>query len=181
MIANEQQLLGRLREGNKEAFKLIFETYYSPLTEFASQYISDTSSEELVQDFMFYLWENREYITIESSLKSYLFVSVRNRCLNAIRKEQYNQRLHSLLYEKLKDQFENPDNYFLNELTESIEKAINELPDTYRETFMLSRFGDSTNTKIAEKLGISVKTVEYRITQALKVLRVKLKDYLPLL
>lgn len=180
-MTDDQQLLGQLRTGNKEVFKFIFETYYSPLTEFASQYISDADAEELVQDFMLFIWENREYIAIESSLKSYLFVSIKNRCLNAIRKHQYNQRIHSLLYEKLKDQFEDPDNYFLNDLAENIQKAIQKLPETYRETFILSRFGELTNSKIAGQLGVSVKTVEYRISQSLKILRIKLKDYLPLL
>ena len=71
--------------------------------------------------------------------------------------------------------------YFVNELTENIQKAIENLPETYRETFAMSRFGEKTNVQIAEKLGISVKTVEYRISQALKILRLKLKDYLPLL
>lgn len=180
-MMNDQRLLGQLREGDKEVFRFIFETYYSPLVEFASQYIADADAEELVQDFMFFIWESREYIVIESSLKSYLFVSVRNRCLNAIRKHQYNQKIHALLYEKLKEQFESPDNYLLNELSENIQKAIQELPETYRETFILSRFGALTNNKIAAQLGVSVKTVEYRITRSLKVLRIKLKDYLPLL
>lgn len=89
--------------------------------------------------------------------------------------------IHNHIYEKIKDQFEDPDYYFINELTEHINKAIKELPDTYRDTFALSRFGELTNTQIATKLGVSVKTVEYRISQALKILRVRLRDYLPLL
>lgn len=94
---------------------------------------------------------------------------------------QYHERIHNQIYEKIKDQFEDPDYYFVNELTENIQKAIENLPETYRETFAMSRFGEKTNVQIAEKLGISVKTVEYRISQALKILRFKLKDYLPLL
>ena len=109
------------------------------------------------------------------------FISTKHRCLNAIRKNQYHERIHNQIYEKIKDQFEDPDYYFVNELTENIQKAIENLPETYRETFAMSRFGEKTNVQIAEKLGISVKTVEYRISQALKILRFKLKDYLPLL
>lgn len=97
------------------------------------------------------------------------------------KKQQYHEQIHGLLYEKLKDQFEDPDYYLVNELAVHIEKAIGELPDTYRETFILSRFGEKTNTEVATELGVSVKTVEYRISQALKILRVRLKDYLPLL
>lgn len=130
---------------------------------------------------MLFLWETRENLVIETSLKSYLFISTKHRCLNAIRKNQYHERIHNQIYEKIKDQFEDPDYYFVNELTENIQKAIENLPETYRETFAMSRFGEKTNVQIAEKLGISVKTVEYRISQALKILRFKLKDYLPLL
>ena len=172
---DENNLTILLQQGDKDAYKQLFVKYYSPLCEYASQYISDDDSEELVQELMLFLW------VIETSLKSYLFISTKHRCLNAIRKNQYHERIHTQIYEKIKDQFEDPDYYFVNELTENIQKAIENLPETYRETFAMSRFGEKTNVQIAEKLGISVKTVEYRISQALKILRLKLKDYLPLL
>ena len=178
---DENNLTILLQQGDRNAYKQLFIKYYSPLCEYASQYISDDDSEELVQELMLFLWETRENLVIETSLKSYLFISTKHRCLNAIRKNQYHERIHNQIYEKIKDQFEDPDYYFVNELTENIQKAIENLPETYRETFAMSRFGEKTNVQIAEKLGISVKTVEYRISQALKILRFKLKDYLPLL
>jgi RNA polymerase sigma-70 factor (ECF subfamily) len=177
----DQVLLEWLHEGDRDGFKQLFITYYSPLSEYASQYISDDDAEELVQELMIYLWENRETLVIETSLKSYLFIAVKYRCLNAIKKDQYRQKVHDQLYEKLKDQFEDPDYYMVNELAQLIEQAVNELPETYREVFTRSRFGNLTNRQIAEELNISIKTVEYRITQSLKILRTKLKDYLPLL
>lgn len=181
MGVDDNSLITLLQQGDKDAYRQLFIKYYSPLCEYASQYISDDDSEELVQELMLSLWEARENLVIETSLKSYLFISTKHRCLNAIRKNQYHERIHNQIYEKIKDQFEDPDYYFVNELTDNIHKAIENLPETYRETFTLSRFGEKTNVQIAEKLGISVKTVEYRISQALKILRIKLKDYLPLL
>lgn len=178
---DDNNLITRLQQGDKNAYKQLFIKYYSPLCEYASQYISDDDSEELVQELMLFLWETRENLVIETSLKSYLFISTKHRCLNAIRKNLYHERIHNQIYEKIKDQFEDPDYYFMNELTENIQKAIENLPETYRETFAMSRFEEKTNVQIAENLGISVKTVEYRISQALKILRLKLKDYLPLL
>ena len=177
----DSSLLELLHLGNEDADKQLFVKYYSPLCEFASQYIADEDSEELVQDLMLFIWEKREELFIESSLKSYLFTSTKHRCLNAIKKQIYHERIHTVLYEKIKDQFEDPDYYFVNELADNIQKAINELPENYRETFTLSRFGEQTNAEIAQVLDISIKTVEYRITQSLKILRVKLKDYLPLI
>ncbi|MDR3059682.1 MAG: RNA polymerase sigma-70 factor, partial [Prevotella sp.] len=69
----------------------------------------------------------------------------------------------------------------IDELATRIQNAIRELPDSYRETFELSRFGDMTNAQIAVTLSVSIKTVEYRISQSLKILRLKLKDYIALL
>ena len=178
---DDDQILNLLQNGDKNAYKQLFLKYYSPLCEYASHYISDEDSEELVQDLMLFMWETRRTLIIGTSLKSYLFISTKHRCLNAIKKQLYHERIHNHIYDKLKDQFEDPDYYFINELTEHINKAIKELPDTYRDTFALSRFGGLTNTQIATKLGVSVKTVEYRISQALKILRVRLRDYLPLL
>ena len=177
---DDKQQLIKLQEGCEKTYKEIFLKYYSPLSEYASQYILDSEAEELVQDLMLYVWEEREKLTIETSLKSYLFTAVKHRCLNAIKKKLYHEQVHNLLYEKLKDQFENPDYYMIRELSANIEKAIQELPENYRETFKLSRFGELSNAQIANHLNVSVKTVEYRITQSLKILRVKLKDYLPL-
>ena len=178
---DDSTLIEQIQLGSKDAFKQMFIKFYSPLCEYASQYVSDEDAEELIQELMLFIWENRNSLFVEISLKSYLFMAVKHRCLNAIKKNQYHEKVHSKIYDKLKDQFEDPDYYFINELTENIDKAISELPDTYRETFTLSRFGEQTNTQIADKLGVSVKTVEYRISQALKILRIKLKDYLPLL
>lgn len=178
---DDEILLDQLQEGNETAYKNLFLKYYSPLSEYASQYIQDPEAEELVQDLMLYIWEFRNDLYIQSSLKSYLFTATKNRCLNAIKKNIYHKQTHNVLYDKLKEQFEDPDYYVLNELSENIEKAIWELPENYRETFTLSRFGEMTNTQIATQLGVSVKTVEYRITQSIKILRMKLKDYLPLI
>ncbi len=177
---DDSLLISLLRTGSIEAYKQLFVKYHSPLCEYASQFIGDEDAEELVQEFMLFIWEIRENLVIENSLKSYLFVSVKHRCLNHIKKHQFHQRVHTQIYEKLRDQFEDPDSYIVNELAEKIQKAIAELPETYRETFALSRFGDQTNAKIAAQLEVSVKTVEYRISQSLKILRIKLKDYLPL-
>lgn len=175
---DEKQQLLRLQEGNEKAYKEIFIEYYAPLSEYASQYVLDKEAEEVVQELMLHLWETRENLIVESSLKSYLFTAVKHRCLNAIKKKRYHEQVHLILYEKIKDQFENPDYYMINELSDNIEKAMRELQDTYRETFLLSRFGELSNTQIANHLNVSIKTVEYRITQSLKILRIKLKDYL---
>jgi len=175
---DEQGLLERLSSGSEDTYKEFFRLYYSPLCEYASQYISDEDAEDLVQEFMIVIWEQREILAHVHSLKSYLFASVRNRCLNFIEKENFRQKRRFRWYEEFKDEFENPDYYLANDLMEQMQKAIAELPDSYREVFDRSRFTSKTNNEIALELGISIKTVEYRITQSLKILRKRLCNYL---
>ena len=174
----DKYLIEDLRRGDEKAYKKLFLKYYSPLSEYASQFLSDSNAEEVVQDFMIFLWENRTQILITTSLKSFLFTSVKNRSLNAIRHNEFVQRLHNKIYEELENQFDDPDYYMANDLAEQIKKAIDALPDTYRETFRMSRFGHKSNAEIAEQQGISVKTVEGHITHSLKILRRSLSDYL---
>ncbi len=81
----------------------------------------------------------------------------------------------------ISESFGVPDYYQLEELRENIRRAVEELPELYREAFEMNRFENRTYKEIAEELGISAKTVDYRIQQSLKILRVKLKDYLPLI
>jgi len=175
---DEQILLERISKGSEEAYEEFFYAYYSPLSEFASQYLSDEDAEDLVQEFMIMLWEQRDILPHVNSLKSYLFTAVRNRCLNFIEKEKNRQRKHFRWYDELKEKFENPDFYLANDLMNHIQSAIAELPETFREVFSQSRFTSKTNREIAFELGISVKTVEYRITQSLKILRKRLSGYL---
>lgn len=163
-------------------FEELFLTYYSPLVEYAYQYVNEDDAQELVQDLMMHIWEERERLMITTSLKSYLFVSVKNRCLNAIRNQKYRQRVKAKLYDYLSENnLDDPDFYMVNELGEKINRAINELPENYRVTFQMSRLEGLSNAQIASALHISVKTVEYRITRSLQILRIKLKDYLAVL
>ena len=106
---------------------------------------------------------------------------VKNKCLNSISHQQVKQRVHEKLYQKFVVQFEDPDFYIPGELIEKLDRAIRNLPEDYRKAFEMNRFEDMTYQSIAEKLSMSPKTIAYRISQALKILRTELKDYLPLL
>ena len=70
--------------------------------QYASQYVSDEDAEELIQELMLFIWENRNSLFVEISLKSYLFMAVKHRCLNAIKRQLYHERVHSLIYDKIK-------------------------------------------------------------------------------
>ena len=128
------------------------------------------------------LWAyTRQFIEPETSLKNYLFRAVRNRCLSLIDRNELKRKVYHIVHEKMSSHFENPDFYDYEELTRRIEEALTRLPESYREAFELNRFHQLTYKEIAERLNVSPKTVDYRIQQALKQLRVELKDLLPIL
>ncbi|WP_353125240.1 RNA polymerase sigma-70 factor [Parapedobacter pyrenivorans] len=175
---NDLGLFEKIRNGDFAAFETLFITYYAALCEYASQFVSEDDAEELVQELMIYLWESRNQLVVATSLKSYLFVAVKNRAYNALRKQKYREKAHSRLADYLDDQYiDDPDLYTMGKLAAQIAEAINTLPESYRETFQLSRFEGMTNAQVASALNVSVKTIEYRITRSLKILRAKLKDY----
>ena len=119
--------------------------------------------------------------TFDTSLKNYLFKSVRNRCLTLTNRNEIKQRIQKKLQVHMEQLYEDPDFYIVEELAGKIETAIMRLPESYREAFELNRFQNMTYNEIAFKLGVSPKTIDYKIQQALKILRHELKEYLPLL
>lgn len=179
---SDNYLLSRLANGDMEAYEAVFTRYYATLCAYARLFVRGGEiGENIVQDLMLYLWENRTTLRITDSLPKYLFSAVRNRCLNHLNHEMIERRVLGHIHQKLHDAFESPDFYVVEELQEKIRTAVAELPKTYREAFERNRFGRQTYEEIAAELDVSVKTVDYRIQQSLKILRIKLRDYLPLL
>ncbi len=148
---------------------------------YAAQFVGMDDAEEIVQDMMVGIWEHRKNMVIDSSLNGYLFRAVKNKCLNHLDKLRLHDQAHLLIADSRELLFEDPDFYVVDELSRKIEEALVKLPPTYREAFVLNRIEGMTYHEIASALGISSKTVDYRIQQALKILRVELRDYLPLL
>lgn len=179
---SESDLLARLMEGERQAFDEIFTRFYTSLCAYANLYVKRTEvAENIVQDLMLWLWENHAELQIRGELSHYLFASAKNRCLTYLSREALRTNRLSAMRIDLSESFGIPDFYQLEELRENIRRAVGELPEPYREAFELSRFENRTYKEIADELGISSKTVDYRIQQSLKILRVKLKDYLPLI
>lgn len=178
---NDNVLLKRLEQGDIAAYESIFTRYYGTLCAYTHLFVrGGETGENIVQDVMLWLWENRETLRITDSLSAYLFSAVRNRCLKQLNHETVERRVLGHLRERLHEQFESPDFYVVEELQEKIRTAVESLPESYRKAFELNRFHHRTYEEIAAMLDISPKTVDYRIRQSLKILRVRLKDFLPL-
>lgn len=138
-------------------------------------------AEETVQNMFFNLWGKREQLEI-SSVKAYCYRAVHNECLNKIKHGKIKMS-YAEDYKKIADQKQDSPAKILHakELSAQIQEAIESLPEQCQAVFRLSRFEHLKYSEIAEQLGISVKTVENHMGKALKLLREKLKDYLPLL
>ena len=180
MVAKERNIVSSL---DKPAFEQLFRSFFPGLVLFAQKYVPDQdTAKEIAHNVFLNLWEKKEKIDTSSSLKSYLFTSVHNRCLNYIRDqkkfdrdESHFERLDSTEFTDASDLLEE------QELEQRIYDALQALPEKCREVFTLNRFEGLKYTEIAEKLGISVKTVESQMSKALKILREKLIDYLTIL
>lgn len=174
-------LLSAVRHGDQKAFDALFRKYYPMLCAYGHRFVALEDAEEIVEDSLLWIWENRGTLDIESSLSSYLFKMVYRRALNKLAHIDATQRADTRFYEEMQEMLQDTDYYQMEELTKRIEKAIAALPESYREAFVMHRFRDMSYKEIAEILGVSSKTIDYRIQQALKQLRIELKDYLPLL
>lgn len=164
---------------DEQAFDAAFKHYYKGLSLFASHYVPDNECEEVVQEVMLWLWENRHLLETEASVKPLLFAIVKNKCLNRISHQQVRKQVHERLYAYFENRFEDPDFYLQEELMALLDKALDKLPHDYRIAFEMNRFEKMTYQDIAQQLGVTSKTIAYRISQALKILRDELREYMP--
>jgi RNA polymerase sigma-70 factor (ECF subfamily) len=177
---DERELLDRLRQGNDAAYEAIFRQWYGPLVATTAALLRDSAAaEEVVQDVLLELWRRRESLTLEQSLRAYLFQATRNRALNYLRRQRVEARGEPTIAASMPTPDQADAEARQAELREAIHSAIAGLPDRCREVFELSRIQGLKYTEIATELGISVKTVEAQMGKALRVMREKLGPWLP--
>ncbi len=167
--------LQKIALGEEGSFTKVFDSYYTQLCYYADKFIHDSDeSRSLVQQVFVDLWIKRHKLVIEQSLKAYLFTAVKNYSLDHLKHKlvetKYLQEVPTASVSYDTDLIEEA------ELNARINSAIEELPEKCREIFMLCRFEELRYTDIAQKLGISIKTVEMQMGIALKKLRAKLTD-----
>ena len=161
-------------------FEGIFKEYFKPLTYYSRKMVNDhDSAKEIVHTVFIKLWEKRDKIHLDSSLKSYLFTAVHNASLNFLRN---NSKFYSGDFTELENRDELTENMHDQMVTAETEAKINSviasLPDRCRQIFKMNRFEGLKYKEIAQTLGISVKTVEIQMSKALRILREDLKEYL---
>ncbi len=183
MSHEEENIATAVAFQSEADFEVLFKTHYSSLCSYAHMFLNDIqASEDLVQEVFFKMWAGRERLEIRSSIKSYLFRSVRNACLNMIShidiREEYKRHNERVVQE---DESNFTDESIVTELENKIRQSIDELPPERRKVFVLSRYEGLKYKEIAEQLNISIKTVENQMSKALIYMRENLVDYLPLI
>lgn len=162
-------------------FDFIFNYYYSGLCVYARQFTGAIeSAEDIVQEFFVNLWTKASSITIESSLRAYMFASVRNKSLDFLKHNRVKEKFqHEMIRNTTEPGEEIFNRYIESELRQAINQSLDKLPPRCREIFTLSRFEGKSNQEIANQLGISKRTVELQVSNALSLLRKELKGFLP--
>jgi RNA polymerase sigma-70 factor, ECF subfamily len=186
----ENDLMAKLKSGDLAAFKRFYIDHHPRLFAFSKKIIDDKeTAKDILQEVFFEFWQQRNIIDIKVSVQSYLFKMLHNKCLNHLRTLKIHQKYVAHSEIKLKEAelaFFNNDtdghtSIFFLELELLLEKSIASLPNSCRQIFLLSRKEGLGNKEVAERLNISVRTVENQIYRALKIIKEDLKDYLPLL
>jgi len=183
MEFQDEQIASLLSQKDEAAFEQVFKTYYKNLHAYAFTMLKDEDeAEEMVQQVFFKLWERSEHLSFSGPIAAYLYRAVHNESLNFLKhqKVKAGHQLHVAYSMKNKTDHEQG-KVMRKELEKKFREALNELPEQCRTVFQLSRFEDMKYKEIADKLDISVKTVENHMGKALKLLRAKLVDFLPLL
>ncbi len=165
-------MIGGLKAGNESAYANLFDEYYRPLSVFATKYVQDLeTAKEIVQELFVNIYENRQSFQISTSIKSYLYQSVRNRCINHIKHKEV-ERKHRQLVISDKEPSEDLESMIYSiELEDKIFRVISKLQPQCQNIFKLSRVRGLKNKEISHKLQISIRTVETQISKALKELR----------
>lgn len=177
MIAGKDQI--QMSELDENSFEKLFKSFFPALMVFAKKTLgNEDDAREVVHQVFISVWEKRKEIDLSKSLKSYLFTSVHNRSLNVIRDRK---KFSSAEVPDVAGEWDVSSVIESMELEEKIKEVIQSLPEKCREVFELNRFEGLKYSEIADRLNISVKTVENQMSKALKILRDKLSKYMSIL
>ncbi len=181
MELQDHSITALLASRNEEVFEQVFKTYFKNLHAYAQSIVNDEAeAEEMVQQVFFKLWDRADRLSFSGSIAAYLYRAVHNECLNFLKHQKVKAGHHLHVAYRVKNETAG-DGTMNKELEKKFREAMHALPEQCRTVFQLSRFEDLKYREIADKLDISVKTVENHMGKALRLLRLKLVDFLPLL
>jgi len=162
-----------LKSGDHASFKKLFDLYSKPLYRFSYSYLkSKEDAEGVVQEVFIKVWNRREQLKTNTSFKSYLFTIA----INSIRKQfhkqaRFNQVKHDILFDLSEDKFYFDDRDDYQALLDKLEELVQQMPEKRRQVFIKRKIEEKSLKAISEELSISIKTVEYHITESMKFLK----------
>ena len=169
--------LSQFQQGDINMFKLIFDSHYRGLVLFAERYLENLDdAEDQVQEVFASLWDKRELIDDVSKIKSYLYVAIRNRCLNHLRDKKVRAEYNTALLEEVETDEFFEGTLIVEEVWTLLMKALDSLDENIKNVCLLSIEGFK-NAEIAEKLNLPIRTVKYYKSQGRTKLAYILKDY----
>lgn len=171
-----------LSAGSAQEFERLFKEHFKSLYAYAFTILKNEAvAEETVQNVFYKIWEKKVPDTIQTSLKAYLYKAVYHESLNYLKHQKIKAQYQLHVMHQSKNEIDQAASrkMMVKELEERLRVALNALPQQCRTIFQMSRFDGLKYQEIADQLGISVKTVENQMGKALKQLRIKLIDYLP--
>lgn len=180
---SESRIIQLLQKGEAAAFEQVFKTHFKNLHGYAYTILQDEiAAEEMVQNVFCKIWEKKDLLNAETSIKAYLYRAVHNESLNYLKHQKVKAAYQMYAVQHIDTNESNAARkLMLSELEHKLHKALNELPQQCRIIFQMSRFQDMKYQEIANELNLSVKTVENQMGKALKILRTKLVEFLPIL
>ena len=176
MTPPDQEIVRAISKGDSNAFQKVFNDCYESLCQYAFTILKDMDeAEDVVQATFIKIWENRKELDIKHAIRSYLFRAVYHKCINQLEHRTVKLKYLDHGMREKSSEVQHPE-IFPDELEQNIKNAINRLPPQCRLIFVMSRYEELRYSEIAQKLGISVNTVENQVSKALKILRAELKD-----
>lgn len=176
---DDQELAGLLKSGNQLAFKELYNRYWDSLLDTAYKRLDAIdAAEEIVQDLFVSLYLKGADLEIKSSLEGYLKNALKYKIFDVFRSRQVHSKYVGAAIHAGEDDYETPE-YLLQikELKKKIALTTQKMPDKCREVFLMSRVENLSNKAIAEKLNISVSTVEKHISKAMGILKTDFSEY----
>lgn len=174
-----------------KAFNKLFSDYHGLFVRFANTYIrDDIAAEDVAVEGIMYYWENRHSLASDSNIPAYILEVIKHKCLNYLRHQRvredveqrildHQQRVNNLKIATLEAC--DPQEIFGSEAQCLVDEALEMMPEKTRQIFLMSRYENKTYNEIAVHFSLSVKSVEFHISKALKILKSKLKDYITMM
>jgi RNA polymerase sigma-70 factor (family 1) len=174
--SDKELLQGIVRE-DEQAFQVLFDRHWQSLFSFVYRLTRDESqTKDILQDVFIYVWNNRSNLYSENSFLPYLNTIARNKVMSAFRKDKVRLRGTDILLESVNRSVQSDEQLLFKEVKKSVDDELSRMSINMRACFQLSRYEDKTIREIAAELGLSEQTVKNNISEALRRLRITVKQ-----